>query len=407
MSKQKITLGSSARLELVKGIETLSAAVTATLGPNGRNIIYEEDGKVYSTKDGVTVAKQIKELDTPIKNLGVKLIKQAAINTADKVGDGTTTSTLLAYNMVRYGLDRLDTGGNATEIKKGMDSAVKDVIDLLSKHAEDISDPQQLINVATISGNNDPEIGNLIHEGLQSAGTNGVVHIEESKTGETYLEIVEGMQFDRGYKSHYFVTHNDTMTCNMNDVAVLIADHSFQNVKDLLPILNHASANNKSLLIICDDIEGEALATLIVNKMRGSLKVCAVKSPEFGDRKKLVLEDIAKLTGGEVFSIAKGMKLEKFDWNWMGSCRSVKITKDKTTIIDGHGNEDNIEEHIESLQSQIDQSSTPFEIQALQDRLAKMTGGVSIIHVGGMTEAEMKERKDRVEDALFATKCAI
>jgi len=407
MSKQKVVLGAQARKQLAKGINTLADAVISTLGPNGRNIIYEEEGKVYSTKDGVTVAKQIQQLDDPIENLGIKLIKQAAINTADKVGDGTTTSTLLAREIVQLGLQRLDEGGNATEIKKGIDSAVKSIISSLSNLAEDISDPQELINVATISGNNDEEIGNLVYEGLDTAGTNGVVHIEESKTGETYLEVVEGMQFDRGYKSHYFVTHNDSMTCNMNDVAVLIADHTFRNVKELLPILNHASSNNKSLLIICDDIEGEALATLIVNKMRGSLKVCAVKSPEFGDRKKLVLDDIAKLTGGEVFSVAKGMKLDKFDWSWMGSCRSVKVTKDKTTIIDGHGNEDVIKTHVESLQSQIDQSSTPFEVQALQDRLAKMTGGVSIIHVGGMTEAEMKERKDRVEDALFATKCAI
>ena len=407
MSKQQVNLGKEARQRLVKGINVLADAVISTLGPNGRNIVYEEDDRVYSTKDGVTVAKQINTLTDTVENLGIKLIKQAAINTADKVGDGTTTSTLLAREIILQGLARLDEGGNATQIKRGIDSAVKKIITALGNASEEISSSEELINVASISGNNDPEVGNLVYTGLDNAGTNGVVHIEESKTGETYLETVEGMQFNRGYKSHYFVTHNDTMTANLTDCYVFIANHTFKNVKELLPILNHASQTNKSLLIVCKDIEGEALATLIVNKMRGTLNVAAVKAPEFGDRQKLALQDIATLTGGEVFDPERGMKFERFDWDWMGECRAAKVTKDKTTIIDGKGDADVIENHIQALQTQIDNSTTPFEIQALQDRLAKMTGGVAVIHVGGSTEAEMKERKDRVEDALFATRCAI
>ena len=338
MSKQVIEFGSEARKKLMKGIETLSNAVTTTLGPNGRNVIFMKDGNVTSTKDGVSVAKSITSLEDPIEELGVQMVKQAAIKTADVAGDGTTTSTLLASEMVKQGLTYLNNGANAVEIKRGIDKAVKDVISHLRENIkENISSEDQLKQIASISANNDPEVGELIATAMQKVGREGVVHIEESKTGETYLETVEGMQFDRGYKSHFFVTDNNSMSCTLNDVLILIADKKFTQVKELLPILEAVSTQNKSLLIIAEDIENEALATLIVNKARGILKVAAVKAPDFGDRRKLILEDIAILTGGQVFSAEKGMKLDKFDWGWFGKARVITITKDTTTIIDVKG----------------------------------------------------------------------
>ena len=408
MSKQVIVIGSEARERLVNGINTLADAVTSTLGPNGRNVVYTDGQSVFSTKDGVTVAKNINYLEDPIEELGIKMIKQAAIKTADNAGDGTTTSTLLAQSMVNAGLNHLNNGSNAVEIKRGIDRAVKQLVESLRKELkEDISSEEQLEQVATISANNDPEIGKLIAEAMKKVGREGVVHVEESKTGETYLETVEGMQFERGYKSPYMVTDNNSMTAILNDVYVLIIDKKVSQVKELLPVLESISQQNKSILVIAEDIEGEALAALIVNKARGILKSAAVKAPDFGDRRKLILEDIAILTGGQVISTEKGMKLEKFDSSWLGQARSVTISKDTTTIVDGKGDETKIEARINELMEQIELAKTPFEKEKLQERLAKFVGGISIVHVGSNTETEVKERKDRFDDALHATKAAI
>ena len=405
---KKVEFGPEARKKIVRGINKLADAVTSTLGPNGRNVIYTEYGEVRSTKDGVSVAKQISNLEDHIENLGVEMIKQASIKTANNAGDGTTTSTLLAQKMINEGLSSLDKGANAVEIKRGIDLAIKEVVNCMRKEiAQDITSENQLEQVATISANNDPEVGKLIATAMEKVGREGVVHIEESKTGETYLETVEGMQFDRGYKSHYFVTNNNDMSCTLEEPFVLIADKKFGQVKDLLPILEYASTSGKALLIIAEDIDGEALSTLIVNKMRGTLKVCAVKAPDFGDRRKLLLEDMAIMTGGVVFSPDKGMKLDKFDKSWFGKARLVTVTKEETTIVDGKGETDKIEARIEELQQQIEKSIVPFEKEKLQERLAKYIGGVAIIHVGGNSELEMKETKDRVDDALHATKAAI
>ena len=406
MNKQ-INFGTDARNKIVEGIDILANAVVSTLGPNGRNVVISnEQGFPQSTKDGVTVAKSI-NLKDPVQELGVQLVKQAAIKTAEKAGDGTTTSTLLAREMVKAGLNALNNNENAVQIKRDIDSTVQEVIANLKNIAEDISSEDQLEQIATISANNDLETGKLIATAIDKVGIEGVVHVEESRTGDTYLETVEGLQFDRGYKSPYFVTNNTSMTSVLNDTLILITDEKLTQVKELLPILESVSSQAKSLLIIAEDIDQEALATLIVNKMRGTMKVCAVKAPEFGDRRKLVLEDIAITTGGTVFSKDKGMKMDKFSWEWFGNARTVTVTKDQTTIVDGGGEEDLITSRIEELQSQIDKAQTPFEIEKLQERLAKFVGGVAIIHVGGNTETEMREKKDRVDDALHATKAAI
>ena len=407
MSKQVI-LGSEARANLVEGIDTLADAVVSTLGPNGRNVVIANDqGIPQSTKDGVTVAKSI-TLEDPNQELGVQLVKQAAIQTANKAGDGTTTSTLLAREMIKAGLSALNNNENAVQIKRDIDTTVQKVVDNLKNNiAEDITGEEQLEQIASISANNDPETGKLIATAIEKVGMEGVVHIEESKTGETYLETVEGLQFDRGYKSPYFVTNNNTMTSVLDNPLILMADQKLTQVKELLPILESVSSQARSLLIIAEDIDQEALATLIVNKMRGTMKVCAVKAPDFGDRRKLVLEDIAITTGGVVFDTQKGMKLDKFSWEWFGEARTVTVGKEQTTIVDGKGEVESIESRIEELQQQLDKSTTPFETEKLQERLAKFVGGVAIIHVGGNTETEMKEKKDRVDDALHATKAAI
>jgi len=405
---KNVEFGPEARKKIVNGINKVADSVTSTLGPNGRNVIYTEMGEVRSTKDGVTVAKQISNIEEPLEDLGVQMIKQVSIKTATSAGDGTTTSTLLAQKMINEGVTYLDRGSNAVDIKRGMDSAVKEVVTYLRKNvSKDISSENQLEQVATISANNDPEVGKLISTAMKKVGREGIITIEESKSGDTYLETVEGIQFDRGYKSHYFVTNNNDMTCTLEDPFILIADRKITQVKDLLPILENVSQSGKSLLIIAEDIEGEALSTLIVNKMRGILKVAAVKSPDYGERRKLILEDIAIMTGGEVFSPEKNMKLDKFDPKWFGRARLVTITKDQTTIVDGKGTDEKIKLRIENLQSQIDKAQTPFEKEKLQERLAKFVGGVAIIHVGGNSELEMRETKDRVDDALQATKAAI
>ena len=403
-----IEFGPEGRDKLVKGIDTLANAVVSTLGPNGRNVVVERPNQSpISTKDGVTVAKHI-DVSDPVENLGVNLVREASIKTADKAGDGTTTSTLLAREMIKDGLQHLANGANAVEIKRGIDTAVKEVVNSLRENiSEDISDENQLEQIATISANNDPEVGKLIATAMDKVGVEGVVHIEESKTGDTYLETVEGMQFDRGYLSHYFVTNNSTMTCTLEDPYILVLNQKLSQVKDLLPMLEAVSNTNKSLLIIAEDVDSEALATLIVNKARGTIKVAAVKAPDFGERRKLILEDIASVTGAQVFDKDKGMKLDKFSWEWFGEARTVTISKEKTTIIDGKGDEESVKQRLEELTTQIDKAQSSFETEKLQERLAKMAGGVSIIHVGGYTETEMNEKKDRVDDALHATKAAI
>jgi chaperonin GroEL len=407
MTKQ-IEYSNQARKQLVEGINKLADAVTSTLGPNGRNVVYRnETGEVRSTKDGVTVAKII-SLKDPVHNIAVDMLKQAAIKTANMAGDGTTTSTLLAQFITNEGLKALDEGGNAVEIKRQIDKAVKQVIEYIKTElAEDITSEEQLDQIATVSANNDPEVGKLITSALEAVGRDGIVTIEESRTGDTYLETVEGIQFDRGFKSPYFVTDNSTMSSILDSPYILIYDGKISVAKELLPILEAVSSENKSLLIIAEDIDQEALATLIVNKMRGTIKVCAVKAPDFGDRRKLIMEDIAILTGGQVVSTEKGMKLSRFDKAWFGQARKATVQKESSTIIDGKGELIAIESRIEDLKNQIDNAKTPFETEKLQERLAKFTGGVSIIHVGGNSELEMKEKKDRVEDALHATRAAI
>ena len=405
---KKIIFSDKARKELLKGVNKLADAVVATLGPAGRNAIIEQDmGSPVSTKDGVTVAKSI-DLEDRVENIGAQLVKQASIKTADQAGDGTTTSTLLAREIYKQGLEVMTKGANAVDVKKGIDEAVKKVVDYLENDlSKDITDEEQLKQVATISANNDTEVGELISTAMDKVGRDGVVTIEESRTGETYLETVEGMQFSRGYKSPYFVTDNNSMQAVLRDPLILITDKRLNQVKELLPILEAVSQQNKSLLIIADDIDGEALSTLVVNKMRGILQTVAVKAPEFGDRKKAVLEDIAALTGGTVVSSEKGMRLDKFDSTWFGKAKKVTAGKESTTIIDALGDETDIKSRVEELKTQIDESNSPYEIEKLQERLAAFIGGVAIVHVGGFTEVEMKEKKDRVDDALHATKAAL
>ena len=405
---KKVEFGKEARANLLTGIDILADAVVSTLGPNGRNVVLGKGiiEAPQSTKDGVTVAKSI-VLKEPNQELGVQLIKWAAIKTADRAGDGTTTSTLLARDMIKDGVVALDNAENAVQIKRDIDKAVKNVISELKNISEDIEDENQLEQIATVSANNDNEVGKLIATAIEKVGQQGVVHIESSRTGDNFIETVEGMQFGRGYKSPYFVTNNDDMTAVLENPAILIVDGRLSSVKELLPILEAVGAQGKSLLIIAEDIDNEALATLIVNKMRGTLSVCAVKAPDFGDRRKVGLEDIAITTGGTVFSKDKGMKLDKFSWDWFGEARVVTVEKEQTTIVDGKGEAESIEKRISEIEKQIDKANTPYEIEQLQNRLAKFVGGVAIIHVGGFTETEMNERKDRVDDALHATKAAI
>ena len=406
MSK-KIIFSKDARNKLADGVDKLANAVTATLGPSGRNVIIEQDmGMPVSTKDGVTVAKSI-QLKNKVENLGAQIVKQASIKTGEQAGDGTTTSTLLAQSILNEGINRINAGSNVVDVKRGVDKAVRIVRTFLEEQSKDITDEAQLKQVATISANNDIEVGELIATAMDKVGQDGVVAIEESKTGETYLETVEGMQFSRGYKSPYFVTDNNSMTAVLQNPLILITDKRLTTVKELLPILEGASQKSTSLLVIADDIDGEALSTMVVNKMRGILPIVAVKAPEFGDRKKDMLEDIATLTGGTVVSTEKGMRLDKFDAAWLGRANKVTVGKETTTIIDAMGDEDAIVQRVEEIKTQIDEVTSPYEKQKLQERLSKFVGGVSIVHVGGHTEVEMKEKKDRVDDALHATKAAI
>ena len=397
-----------AKEKLQAGIDKVNKAVSVTMGPFGRNVLIEkEHGQVVSTKDGVTVAKTI-TLEDPIENMAATVIKQAAQKTVDAAGDGTTTSTVLAHSIASQALETTSYAStNATQVKRGIEEAVKQVVAELKALSTDITDEKQIKQIATLSANGDTEIGELVATAIDKVGRDGVVTVEESRSGETSLEVVEGLQFDRGYKSPYMVTDNNSMQAILNDALILLFDGRISTVKDLLPLLERVSQENKSLLIIAEDIDGEALSTLIVNKMRGILKVAAVKAPDFGERRTLILEDIATVTGGTVISPAKGMKLDRFNMDWFGNARTVTVGKETTTIVDGKGNTEAIDVRIEELKSQIDQSNSPYEVERLQDRLAKMIGGVAIINVGGGTEIEMKERKDRIDDALQATKAAL
>jgi len=403
-----ISFDREAKEKLQSGIDKVNKAVSVTMGPFGRNVLIEkEHGQVSSTKDGVTVAKTI-TLEDPIENMAATVIKQAASKTVDQAGDGTTTSTVLAHSIASQALEATSYAStNATQVKRGIEAAVKEVVAELKTMSTDITNEEQIKQIATLSANGDTEIGELVATAIDKVGRDGIVTVEESRSGETSLEVVEGLQFDRGYKSPYMVTDNNSMQAVLTDALVLLYDGKISAVKDLLPVLERVSSDNKSLLVIAEDIDGEALSTLIVNKMRGILKVVAVKAPDFGERRTLILEDIAAVTGGTLISPTKGMKLERFNMEWFGNARTVTVGKETTTIVDGKGNTDLIDTRISELKSQIDISNSPYEVERLQDRLAKMVGGVAIINVGGGTEIEMKEKKDRIDDALQATKAAL
>ena len=406
------SFGTELKNKLLKGVQKLNNSVASTLGPAGRTVlIKEQNGEIKVTKDGVTVAKSFQELEDQTESIGAELAKKVATKSANEVGDGTTTSTVLATAILEEGIKQINDGSNPVNIKKGIDEAVSIIVSRLKKMSTDITDDSQIKEVATISGNNDSEIGDLIATALDKVGRDGIVTIEESKTGETSLEVVEGMQFDRGFKSPYFVTDNDAMAAILDDPYVLIFDGRITQASELLNVLNKVSSESKPLLIVAEDIDGEALATLIVNKMRGTVQVVAVKAPEFGDRRTMALEDLATVTGGQVMSKNKGHKLDKMtpiQFNdLLGSARKVSVEKEITTIIDGKGNEDAINERATSIKTQLDNATSAFEKEKLQERLGKLIGGVAIINVGGNSELEIKEKKDRVEDALFATKAAL
>ena len=405
-----IETGSDSRTKLLSGVNQLANAVVTTLGPNGRNVVIAQQGGnlPQSTKDGVTVAKTV-TLKDPVENLGAQMVKQAAVQTGDSAGDGTTTSTLLAKELITEGMNHtnLSQKHNAVSIKRGMDKTAKEIVKHLKEMSTDIASEEQIKQVASISANNDKEVGNLITAAMEKVGRDGVITVEESKTYETTLETVEGMQFDRGYKSPYFVTDNSTMQAQLDDPYILLYDGKINQVKELLPILEAVSQQNKAMLVVAEDIDGEALAAMIVNKMRGILKCCAVKAPDFGERRTHILEDIATLTGGTLISKQKGMRLDKITFDDLGTARGVTIEKERTTIVDGNGTEETITARLEEIKDQIDRADSNYAVETLQNRLAKMAGGVAIINVGGFTETEMKEKKDRVDDALHATRAAL
>jgi chaperonin GroEL len=404
----KTAFNQEVKEKLAKGIKTVADAVGSTLGPYGRNVLFiDEFGGVRSTKDGVTVAKELKELEDPLENMGAQTVKQASIKTAEKAGDGTTTSTVIANELIQKAFSSITPNTNVVLVKKGIEAAMTEIVSGLKQIKREISSEEQIKQVATISANNDEELGALVAEAMNLVGQDGVVTVEESKTGETSLETVEGIQFDRGYKSMYFVTDNNTMSSTLQDPVILIYDGRLVSVKELLPILEGASQTDSSLLIIAEDIDGEALSTLIVNKMRGLLKVVAVKAPDFGDRRTAVLEDIATVTGGTVVSPEKGMKLDRFNSEWFGKARVATVTKDTTTIVDGIGATGDIENRVAELKEQIGKATSSFEKEHLQERLGKLVGGVAVINIGGATETEIKEKKDRIDDALQATKAAL
>lgn len=403
-----ITFDIEARDKLKRGVDALADAVKVTLGPKGRNVIIDKKfGAPSVTKDGVSVAKEI-ELKDPIENMGAQMVKEVASKTADMAGDGTTTATVLAQAMVTAGLKNVAAGANPMDLKRGIDKAVESMIGELKKISKEVGDDNSKIEqVATISANNDANIGKLIAEAMAKVKKEGVITVEEAKGTDTYVDVVEGMQFDRGYLSPYFVTNSEKMVADLENPYILIYDKKISNMKDLLPVLEKAAQTGKPLLIIAEDVEGEALATLVVNKIRGSLKIAAVKAPGFGDRRKAMLEDIAILTGGAVISEEQGRKLEDATLEDLGTCEKITIDKDNTTIVNGSGDKGAIEARVNQIKAQIDTTTSDYDKEKLQERLAKLAGGVAVLYVGAATEVEMKEKKDRVDDALHATRAAV
>jgi len=407
MADKVIEYNASARTSLKKGVDKLANAVKVTLGPRGRNVLIQKSfGAPTVTKDGVTVAKEI-ELRDHIENMGAQMVKEVASKTSDVAGDGTTTATVLAQSIFQQGLKNVTAGSNSMEIKRGLDQATRKVVEYLRSVSKELPGREEIAQVGAISANNDKEIGNLIADAMDKVGKDGVITVEEAKTLETSLELVEGMQFDRGYLSPYFVTNPEAMEAVLEDPYILIHDKKISNMKDLLPILEKISQMGKALLIISEDVEGEALATLVVNKLRGTLKVAAVKAPGFGDRRKAMLEDIAILTGGTVVSEEQGFKLENTTVSYLGQAKRITISKDDTTIVEGAGKKEDIKGRINQFKVQIEDSTSDYDKEKLQERLAKLSGGVAVLNVGAATEVEMKEKKARVEDALHATRAAV
>jgi len=396
-----------AREKIKKGVDKLADAVRSTLGPCGRNVLIEkQDGASFSTKDGVSVAKEI-HLKDPVENMGAQVIKEVSMKAAKHAGDGTTTATVLAATMYSEGLKYITAGSNPVELKRGMDKAVEAVVNNLREMSKDVSTNEEIKQVATISANNDNSVGGIIAEAMDSVGKNGIIEVEQSKTFETTLEIVEGMKIDRGYVSPYFVTNNNTMSTTLENPFILICDKRISTVKEILPLLETCSKQNKPLLIIAEDTDGEALATLVVNKMRGILNVAAIKAPGYGDRRTQNLEDIAIITGGQVVSTQKGHKLEKLTIEMLGTARTVKVTKDDTIIVDGSGDTDAIRNRVENLKQQYDDAEGEYEKQALKERISKLVGGVAVLNIGAASEVELREKVDRVDDALHATRAAV
>jgi chaperonin GroEL len=392
---------------MLKGVNTLADAVKVTLGPKGRNVVLDKSfGAPRITKDGVTVAKEI-ELEDKLENMGAQMVKEVASRTNDEAGDGTTTATVLAQAIVREGLKQVAAGLNPMDLKRGIDLATSKVVEDIRKMARDVKDSDEVAQVGTISANGEAEIGQQIADAMQKVGNEGVITVEENKGLETETDVVEGMQFDRGYLSPYFVTNADKMTSELEDCMILLHEKKLSSLQPMVPLLESVIQSQKPLLIIAEDVEGEALATLVVNKLRGGLKIAAVKAPGFGDRRKAMLQDIAILTGGQVISEDLGMKLESVTMDMLGTAKKVQITKDETTIVDGAGAKAEIEARVTQIRSQIEETSSDYDREKLQERVAKLAGGVAVIRVGGMTEVEVKERKDRVDDALNATRAAV
>ena len=405
---KEIKFNMDARDLLKKGVDQLADAVKVTLGPKGRNVIIEKKfGAPQITKDGVTVAKEI-ELEDHFENTGAQLVKSVASKTGDDAGDGTTTATILAQSIVNVGLKNVTAGANPMDLKRGIDKAVDAVVDYIKNVAEKVDDNYDKIEqVATVSANNDPEIGKLIADAMRKVSKDGVITIEESESRDTYINVVDGMQFDRGYLSGYFMTDADKMECVMDNPYILLYDKKISNIKDFLPILQPAAESGRPLLVIAEDVDSEALTTLVVNRLRGGLKICAVKAPGFGDRRKAMLEDIAVLTGGIVISEEKGLKLEQATLDMLGTCDKVTVTKDNTTIVNGAGEKQQIADRVAQIKNEIANTTSSYDKEKLQERLAKMSGGVAVLYVGANSEVEMKEKKDRVDDALCATRAAI
>ncbi len=404
---KNITSNQESREALKRGVDALANAVKVTLGPKGRNVIIEKKyGSPHITKDGVSVAKEI-DLKDPVENMGAQLIKEVAQKTADQAGDGTTTATVLAQSMINNGMKNLAAGADPMSLKRGIDKAVEIVVQNLKSQSREVANNEEIEAVATISANNDSEIGKLIAQAMAKVGKNGVITVEEARGTETELKIVEGMQFDRGYISPYFVTNTDSMECVLENPYVLITDRKISSMKDILPILEKSVQTSKPLLIIAEDVDGEALATLVVNRIRTGLKVAAIKAPGFGDRRKEMLEDIAIVTSGTYITEDRGYKLENADLSMLGSCEKITISKDDTTIIGGSGKNKDISSRVNQIKTQIEKSTSDYDKEKLQERVAKLSGGVGVIYVGAATETEMKEKKDRIDDALHATRAAV